>query len=392
MVELNVEQVKSVAYQEGYFQIGHNVQSRVISFGQEDYSGRMLVRVNVYYTTGTVGTCLRHPRQGKTQLFRRNVDPNLLRRIFEDPRVHTDMGYQRVVNMPDLADSSVSVSSEDDDDEPLLSEEEELKKHLARLKNKKAAIELQETVVQEALQAIVAERERKEAAERARQAAERKRKLAEEEAERQRVKRARLESEREQRGRYTWYSMDRRMHSHFEKCLDNKCTCFAIGDCTFITLFEHPGWAFFSGLPKLLHNKLNGRQVSLPTPVFKDGKSEWVGPDGLSEELQENKRTVKSVAFGENWDTYFVVYTDGYWKWGGNIPNGLLKLLASRSRKSDLSCVSLGPEGEWFLSANNGRMWWGGLSTSNSNHIAKYRDRITFMDFGTNDNVIIRYS
>eukprot|EP00934_Nitzschia_sp_Nitz4_P001735 Nitzschia sp. Nitz4//scaffold32_size149145//143217//143528//NITZ4_002903-RA/size149145-processed-gene-0.172-mRNA-1//1//CDS//3329548141//1735//frame0 len=103
------------------------------------------------------------------------------------------MGYQRMDNAPDLAESSVSVSSEDDDDEPLLSEEEELTKHLACLKNKKTAIDLQETVlVQEALQAIVTERERKEAAERARPAAERKRKLEEEEAERQRVKRARV--------------------------------------------------------------------------------------------------------------------------------------------------------------------------------------------------------
>jgi len=53
-------------------------------------------RINVYFTTGTVGTCLDHPRQGKTQLFRRNVTLTILREIFRDPRVHTDRGYQRV--------------------------------------------------------------------------------------------------------------------------------------------------------------------------------------------------------------------------------------------------------------------------------------------------------
>jgi len=52
-------------------------------------------RINVYYSTGTVGTSLDHPRQGKTQLFRRNVDLAALREILRDPRVHTDKGYQR---------------------------------------------------------------------------------------------------------------------------------------------------------------------------------------------------------------------------------------------------------------------------------------------------------
>ena len=55
------------------------------------------VRINVWITTGTVSTSLVHPKAGKTQLFRKNtMDYELLERIFENPRVHTDKGYQEI--------------------------------------------------------------------------------------------------------------------------------------------------------------------------------------------------------------------------------------------------------------------------------------------------------
>ena len=38
---------------------------------------------------GTVGTCVDHPRQGKTQLFRRHQTLHSLEDIFYNPRVHT---------------------------------------------------------------------------------------------------------------------------------------------------------------------------------------------------------------------------------------------------------------------------------------------------------------
>ena len=52
-------------------------------------------RFDIYYTTGTVKTCLDHPRQGRTQMFRRNVDLAGLRRLFQSPRQHTGKGYQK---------------------------------------------------------------------------------------------------------------------------------------------------------------------------------------------------------------------------------------------------------------------------------------------------------
>ena len=54
------------------------------------------MQLNIWCTTGTVGSYLNHPRQGKTQLFRRNISGlNDLRDILLNPRVHTGEGYHR---------------------------------------------------------------------------------------------------------------------------------------------------------------------------------------------------------------------------------------------------------------------------------------------------------
>lgn len=53
------------------------------------------MRINIYTTKMTVGTCLTHPKQGKTQMFRRNVTDKELEKIFKNPRHHTNKGYQK---------------------------------------------------------------------------------------------------------------------------------------------------------------------------------------------------------------------------------------------------------------------------------------------------------
>jgi hypothetical protein len=113
----------------------------------------------------------------------------------------------------------------------------------------------------------------------------------------------------------------------------------------------------------------------------------WNGPPGLDEALTSgikgpkpnnskkwNKkrngppdarrhRPVSSVAFGTKKDTWFVVFKDGSWEYRGKgIPEGLEALLQDRRSKADLDTVTLGPSGEWFMRARNGRMWWGGTS------------------------------
>jgi hypothetical protein len=48
--------------------------------------------VDVWPTTGTVGTYVDHPSQGKTQLYRRDMGDSL-GAVFDNPRVHTGRGY-----------------------------------------------------------------------------------------------------------------------------------------------------------------------------------------------------------------------------------------------------------------------------------------------------------
>ena len=53
-------------------------------------------RLNLYPSTGTVGTCLQHPsRPTPTQLFRRGIGISEVEKLLENPRTHTGCGYYR---------------------------------------------------------------------------------------------------------------------------------------------------------------------------------------------------------------------------------------------------------------------------------------------------------
>lgn len=51
------------------------------------------VKMNVYLSTLTIQTSMKHPKRGRTQLNRKNLTQNELRAVFKDPRVHTKKGY-----------------------------------------------------------------------------------------------------------------------------------------------------------------------------------------------------------------------------------------------------------------------------------------------------------
>lgn len=53
------------------------------------------MRLHFWLTTGTVGSYLDHPHQGKTQLFRRSIDMARAAELFRNPRQHTGVGYHR---------------------------------------------------------------------------------------------------------------------------------------------------------------------------------------------------------------------------------------------------------------------------------------------------------
>ena len=89
---LSLRGVRNLALNNNYEEIDFNENSCVVSFRRG--SAQSSTRINVYYSTGTVGSCLHHPKRGKTQLFRRNISSlALLEKIFENPRAHTGEGY-----------------------------------------------------------------------------------------------------------------------------------------------------------------------------------------------------------------------------------------------------------------------------------------------------------
>ena len=57
-------------------------------------------RINFYLSTGTAGTCLNHPTQGKTQLFRRGLDMATASTLLRNPRQHTGRGYKHKASEP----------------------------------------------------------------------------------------------------------------------------------------------------------------------------------------------------------------------------------------------------------------------------------------------------
>jgi len=83
----SLKKVRALAKDNGYKEISCDEQSNVISFRKES------TRINVYYTTRTVGTCLNHPKRGKSQLFRRDVTVAQLEQLLRNPRTHTGKGY-----------------------------------------------------------------------------------------------------------------------------------------------------------------------------------------------------------------------------------------------------------------------------------------------------------
>lgn len=90
-MKLEVKHINKCASESGWQLLDHQKNIYMISFFKfmSDYRAR----INIYYSKSTVSTCIDHPKKGKTQLFRKNVTPALLKKIFNNPRIHTGSGY-----------------------------------------------------------------------------------------------------------------------------------------------------------------------------------------------------------------------------------------------------------------------------------------------------------
>lgn len=176
-----------------------------------------------------------------------------------------------------------------------------------------------------------------------------------------------------------------------------------------VFLYGNGGVAYTPNIPRPLHQKLsqlrsNSRMSSRPSYValgskdryfvaFHDGTFSCKGPKSLDRELKKLAQPPLSVAFGPTWDAWFVVVHDGSWKFQGRIPQELSDKLASRNDRGDLVLVTLGPSGEWFLKAKNGRMWWGGLTDAADAAILQLlrEHELCMIDFGDDGSYFVSY-
>lgn len=86
----SLSDVESLAKNCGWLKIDYQENIGMVSFKKDK------IRVDVYLSTMTVATAMKHPKKGKTQLFRRDVSLEQLDDIFKNPRTHTNKGYYRV--------------------------------------------------------------------------------------------------------------------------------------------------------------------------------------------------------------------------------------------------------------------------------------------------------
>lgn len=85
---MNIDEIKIMAKEHDWEYLTFQEDIGMLSFTKND------MRMNIYTTKMTVGTCLNHPKKGKTQLFRKHVTPDELKKLFKNPRHHTNKGYR----------------------------------------------------------------------------------------------------------------------------------------------------------------------------------------------------------------------------------------------------------------------------------------------------------
>jgi len=94
---------------------GSNEEGRVEFFEKTLNFG--LVKLDFYYTTGTVKTTLVHPTTGPNCLFRNTVNPDVYIQILQNPRVHTNRGYRSRSDRKDDESNNLDMMMDSEDEE-----------------------------------------------------------------------------------------------------------------------------------------------------------------------------------------------------------------------------------------------------------------------------------
>ncbi|KAF0693080.1 Aste57867_15909 [Aphanomyces stellatus] len=304
---LDFRHVREMAAMNGFREIQCNRTSRVLGFVRT--RGESTERIQVYYTTGTVGTAVDPPRQGKTQLFRRGVDLRTLERLFENPRTHTGVD-----------DHSTNDHLED--------EETALTRALASIETQALVIQAQH------------------ADSRGKTADWQREAVRQREAKRQQI--AVTEAQEARRaGPYCDWQL---------RCAEpddmSDVGCVAVGNGGYVAVYKS-GSCAWHGIPSALAKELEKQHNKLIEfvavgPVERTYDEDDIHPqglpDGLVQELHECGGTVRLMALGPD-GKYFVEFQDGRSGWPGSLTPRLDYILHTYH----IETLWLGDNGAYFV-------------------------------------------
>ena len=345
----------------------------------------------MYYTTGCVGSVIQHPKHvSRTQMFRRDCTLEELEEIFSNPRVHTGKGYQRRQDM-----NPAPGESDREEVDWLRRELKDVEENIAGLTASRDEFRTRIDALEEAEKAkarAIAEAEKAKA-------------RAIEEA-----KKAKAEAERKRdRG------LDYDFRAFHQKTLQKMSTkhikdvrCVAMGGEATLMIRDDGRWYHTPDVPTDLyrntrHWRLRGRKciyIAMGSNdrwycKCDDGRQVWGSavPDDLSDAIRkQNPSLVDCLAFGEDLDSYFVLFENGRHQWK-NVPSAVDRVLSYRGRnRSAPKFVSLGPNGEYFIRLENGRMWWGGMSDVGNKRTRKLGNELKSLYFGDRYSWFARYT
>jgi hypothetical protein len=174
----------------------------------------------------------------------------------------------------------------------------------------------------------------------------------------------------------------------------------AIGGQSIVFIYDDYSWSSTNGLPPLLLKRLQTRPTHLSPPAyvaagsmnrcflsFSDGSSEWNASEGFHRCIQEQNGSVTRVAFGRHWNSFVILFDNGTFR-SNNIPTEL-EVQLSKREESHATEVYLGPNGEWFLAREDGKVSW--MAKSCESVAKELGSSITDMIFGSSGTFIIRY-
>ncbi|KAK3259042.1 hypothetical protein CYMTET_31939 [Cymbomonas tetramitiformis] len=357
--ELNLPEVRECARRHGLDEIQFNERSRVIAFSDRART----VRINVYYTTGTVGTCVSHPKQGSTQMFRRSCTMHLLEQIMMDPRVHTGKGYKRKFHHAMSVDHRDERKYGGEIAGPARSEDLEVRYQLLELDKEASEIAEQRAALSAHINALDANRLERAEAERVEREREASAKLEKENVEKEKkrlaaVHEAAVRARQEQvnrdhaRGNYSqsWLSY----RDYMPQSMSN-VKCVGINEGGYVAVYDE-GSCAYHGVSRNITEYIDRQENSNisylaigPDSQFFgkkfNGKTEWNAPGDFGEAIHQSSSGVKFVAFGP-FGTYYIQFLDGSTHWNGEIDPTLDQYLM---QSSNIRQVWLGEDEQYFI-------------------------------------------